>query len=101
RHQGPEHGRADLAAPHDPQHGHAAYLAHAGPVGQQAPRGQRLPQPVDGQRVDGFGIGIIEFDVGRNALLLHEHLAADAAGFLTQLVPAAGSDLEHVLPRFV
>jgi hypothetical protein len=43
-------------------------------------------------------IRLVPFEVGRDALLLHEDLGADAAGVGAEFLPAAGLHLHHGSP---
>ena len=56
-------------------------------------------EAVEGDRVDGVGIGVVPFHVGRDLLLADEHLGADRPRRRLELAPGADAHVDHRLAR--
>ena len=96
--QGIEHGAADATMAKRRRHGHAADLGDAGNVLEQPSGAQGAAEPVEGDRMDSVGIGVVPLHGGRDPLLADEDLGADRPGDGFERVPRADAHLDHRLP---
>jgi hypothetical protein len=85
-----EHRRADAAPAPVLENRHAPDV----PAGQQAARADRVTV-LKSQRVHAFFIHCVELDLGRHALLAHEHGEADRRGERTRFFPVHELDSRH------
>jgi hypothetical protein len=90
---------ADPAAAQNAAHRHAADLRHALMRGKQPAGADGLAQAVVGHGMQRNRIVLVPLQVLGDALLLHEHLGADAGGVGAELRPCPGADLAHRLAR--
>ncbi len=99
--QAVQHDAAPAAAAHAAVHGHAADPARAGAVADQAAGGDRLAQAVVDHGVAGHGVELVDLDLARHALLVHEHGQAQALGVAAEVVPAARCHAHHALAGLI
>jgi hypothetical protein len=87
-HEPREHCRTYPASAPGTKHSHAPYMA----VRKQSRRADGLPRDICGHRVQGIGIELVPFQLGRHALLLHEDRLAYRRGDRSRFAPANDPD---------